>query len=75
MSTKRATTRTNARNKDRYLVTVGNSMYGHVDHFGEFDNRKLLTMGASSLRCARGIWKGSPTKRIYRLVSSGRGLK
>ena len=72
MSTKRATTRTNAKNEDRYLVTVDNAMFGHLDEHGEMDTRRRLTMGASSLIAARKIWKGTPTKRIYKLVGSGR---
>lgn len=68
MSSKRATTRTNAKNEDRYLVTVENPSH-------PYDTRCVFTMGASSLKAARKIWKNSPTKRIYKLVSSGRGVK
>jgi len=75
MSTKRTKTRTNAKNEDRYLVTVDNAMFGRIDDHGEMDARRLLTMGASSFRSAQGIWKNSPTKRIYKLVGSGRGVK
>lgn len=68
MSTKRTTTRTNAKNEFRYLVTVENPSH-------PYDTRCVLTMGASSLIAARKIWKYEPTKRIYKLVGSGRGVK
>lgn len=58
------------RNEGRYLVMVANVGFGING-----DTRPHLLTQASSFAEAKTAWRHDRTKRIYRLVSSGRGLK
>ena len=58
------------RREGRYLVMVANVGYGING-----DTRLHLLTQASSFAEAKKAWRHDRTKRIYRLVSSGRGLK
>jgi hypothetical protein len=58
------------RREGRYLVMVANVGFGLNG-----DTRPHLLTQASSFAEAKTAWRHDRTKRIYRLVSSGRGLK
>lgn len=58
------------RREGRYLVMVANLGFGING-----DTRPHLLTQASSFAEAKTAWRHDRTKRIYRLVSSGRGLK
>ena len=58
------------RREGRYLVMVANVGYGING-----DTRPHLLTQASSFAEAKTAWRHDRTKRIYKLVSSGRGLK
>ena len=58
------------RREGRYLIMVANVGFGLNG-----DTRPHLLTQASSFAEAKTAWRHDRTKRIYRLVSSGRGLK